>query len=616
MPVLRLKKKLILIACLLVCFLTYMCLKSVSELKTLHIESRIYVYHKNEIKTTALTNKTLKAKEKTKRTMQAETGMPSTSSVIESATTVIRTYKIQRPINMPFDQYCENLKKEWSSPESDLFIKRGAVYFFINISMLRIFVLSKKTDEESKEYNLDVEIYIYDRFVYRIQVNDPIVENAASAGNYNMQVIDALLKIDVDLSKIERNLLKVKVKVSKREKTKSQAHYLFAQIKQFKNEDFLERENSLLCSKCIHGANLTVTRLRWWLEMNRLIGFNKISICYHDTIEFNKLFEEFKEYVETTHFECVPNLVDNKSKYLSSHLSLNNEAKFELINRIIVNECYLNKMASYKRIAIYDVDELILPKKFNVFDLNSIKSRLIESKAIKFSDVSINDVNNYADDLISENRYQPPRLLYFGQAYYLPHKLTNLVLDLLEERVKKVKNTDRINFKIPLVDRDREHGMQVNIEITINSESELIYARSLVNAYRSLIMPYLDSNKEFIGEGLNFDRFFMITSDVNKDADLGKSIHDTRESFEVNMNFPIVFLDQETYGMNTRGKYKSRTSPNNLETVPFKLGHVSHFRSISAFKQPQKSISVEFFHIDLNYFYCFFMPFVEELKKN
>ncbi len=108
----------------------------------------------------------------------------------------------------------------------------------------------------------------------------------------------------------------------------------------------------------------------------------------------------------------------------------------------------------------------------------------------------------------------------------------------------------------------------------------------------------------------NMNRFLMITGFLNENVP-GKSIHDTRETFEVTFHNPTLYLNIPEKTVDTSDKYKKIDS-SSLQTLPFEQAHVAHFQKLNSFEY--RSISIQLIHLDLNYFYGYFVPFVKKIS--
>jgi hypothetical protein len=531
----------------------------------------------------------------------------------------------QLPLDMPFDQYCDTISKEWITIDSKVFVRRDSMLFFPEINMIRFFILAKKG--ETKEYQASIKVYIYQREYYDLSSSDPLVESLVYVDDYDLQVVDVFIKIDTDLSKIDPKIIKMNLKLESTSRQRA-TPWIDVKLNNLAKKSYNSRKNFLVCSKCFYGETLTHSELKWWIKAIKKSGYDQISVCAHGSVfendNFNSLFNYYKDFLNVKKLDCIPNLVNEESKYFKSYSKLSrtdsrnfDEAKFELINRLFINECYLTNIDSFQRIAVFDYDEIILPKISSYMSLSLVKDKLIANftdKSLRVTETT--NMNGFVEHLLLENQFQPPQLLYFGMAYYLTDNLVDSIFKQFEIFFKKnplesVK--DNFEYKIEVTDEDRNTDDQFKFEISVKSKSEYIYAKKLLDAHKLIILPFLAANSKAIEKHCpNMNRFLMITGFLNENVP-GKSIHDTRESFEITPHFPTLYLDSSSKTVDTSDKYK-RPDSSNLQTLPFEQAHVSHLRKVNSFQT--RSISIEFFHLDLNYFYGYFVPIINELTVN
>jgi hypothetical protein len=112
----------------------------------------------------------------------------------------------------------------------------------------------------------------------------------------------------------------------------------------------------MICTKCFHLKESTdFESLKFWIELNKLNGHDKISMCDHaieNHANFNSLFETYKDFVELGSLKCLPNLQANPKfinfTYLKRYSSLEygdtgnyDVTKMELINRLVLVRAFV-----------------------------------------------------------------------------------------------------------------------------------------------------------------------------------------------------------------------------------------------------------------------------------
>jgi hypothetical protein len=130
----------------------------------------------------------------------------------------------------------------------------------------------------------------------------------------------------------------------------------------------IDNKYAMLCVKNSYLKKDSFKTIEWWLQMNKLIGFDKI-VLFNNSIanDLDSLFLNVnsKQFVQIVQMQCLPNFVNKKSTYLR-HIgkSMTRSMRYPF-DTLAVNECYYDNLDAYNHIAVMDIDELILPRKLN-----------------------------------------------------------------------------------------------------------------------------------------------------------------------------------------------------------------------------------------------------------
>ena len=147
----------------------------------------------------------------------------------------------------------------------------------------------------------------------------------------------------------------------------------------------------------------------------------------------------------------------------------------------------------------------------------------------------------------------------------------------------------------------------------ISNTQDLKYARSMLNIYRDVIKPFLDTNKLVFQQNVdNFDRLYSFGFPL--DPNPGKSIHETRSTFSFSHHFPGlgVKLDGEKASLYHIAPPATR--------VPIRLGRMAHFRSrvfrenLLVFSHFYQRRPIRELQLDLNYLNCYFLPILDRIR--
>jgi hypothetical protein len=332
-----------------------------------------------------------------------------------------------------------------------------------------------------------------------------------------------------------------------------------------------------------------------------------------------------------TRLECVPNLISGENKYFKSNLDIvqkrskiYNEAMFDVINQLVLNECYHTNRDLFKYIAVLDIDELFLAKRTSeFFDLDAAKKHMLaidENVSVmnttacnRYETNTTQNITNrsyiesYLQELEMEGNITEPRALHFQQAIFLDNFLMKTFFDSLEKQLPK--NASSKYFIYPLLikvtDKLRYGGGNIfdsfNFEFVVSNKKELLYSKKLLRIYKTSVEPFIvQKNAEIVRDfqgGL--DRFFMI-QDMSSNP-RGKTIHTYN---------PTVELSHTYLTANSLEFDKSfvEDKPANVKAIPFAQGRVSHFRRMNNFQF--RHVPIRHLHLDLNYANCYLKPMI------
>ena len=126
-------------------------------------------------------------------------------------------------------------------------------------------------------------------------------------------------------------------------------------------------------------------------------------------------------------------------------------------------------------------------------------------------------------------KYEKPKTYYFGQGFFFKNNFAIQLMKSLDEYFNGSSNQAQIDVIDNLPNVKNQH-QNFNYTFLIRDQSERNYAKSLLYLNKYVIQPYYAKYENIIKQYThNFDRFFMISGDVN-DFCWGKTIHDTSKA--------------------------------------------------------------------------------------
>jgi hypothetical protein len=237
-----------------------------------------------------------------------------------------------------FDEYCEKYG-EWEGIDRKIFIKRTAVFYFIDEDLLRFFIIKRhnckyKISIEIIAFEIDENLQYKEIINFHIHSDLIMIHSLQNKDDYNKAIVDVRLNISRRFSfkTINWKNIILRIKVKDLISNFLTVNFLEANIKYLRNSNSEQRKNnsSLLCSKCFYLKQKDdFESLRMWIELNRLIGYEKISLCDHDiekNEDFANLFKRNKDFLTVYELQCIPNLklLKNKSnqKYFYNYRNM------------------------------------------------------------------------------------------------------------------------------------------------------------------------------------------------------------------------------------------------------------------------------------------------------
>jgi hypothetical protein len=555
-----------------------------------------------------------------------------------------------------FQKYCEE-HGEWELLQTrEVFIKRSAVFYFVDADILRIQMLANScVIANPKRFILKISLLadkkVVSTFISKHEGTD--VRSHETFSEYAASFIEAKLDgtnniknmfLNKEFDSMQLIVIDTKNGVQTKRPLDVKIKYLLG--------DKAKKKGVMHCGKCLHLSKKDdFADLEWWIKLHKIMGFEKKYLCDH-LIEkdesFTSLFEEFKDFLEIDQLKCIPNLQDHayllNQIYLQSHLDLNNGEntgyevnKYDIINILTYNECYLNNIDKYRYIEVSDTDEFVLPKRIQ--ELNKFEkvidfiSRIDFQKEVDpFSDFTCKSeigIESFIErDVIPQldtKEMKHEISLHFKHGSHIHGNIIDRLFKLLEVEIhaRNLTNIETISdesqFDISIEVVNGEHAKQFNLDrafsFTIKGRKELQYALSLLRLYKKTIKPFLETNIHVIAQSMrNFDRLFFVSGDLNNHV-VGKTIHNTRRTMDMFIHYSIsvINIDQQTNAASILYQKKpSNNQPTEEVIPPRSLAHLSHFRKHLNFDREQSVVPFLALHFDLNYFKCYFSPFLFE----
>jgi hypothetical protein len=191
---------------------------------------------------------------------------PSKFKKVENEETEI-TEKSEADNNLEgFEIYCQK-KSEWENYNLAAFIRRSAIFYFVDLRLLRIHAILRPN--QAYKFYIKVDVLSNKETVESKVIPEANIKSNWIVEENNFVVLDAKLDLEgnYESSKIKLNVTIKEVNIGKEA-------YFDAKIKSFHCES-VDKKGAILCTKCLHLSD-NYTTLRWWLEVNKQVGYDKI----------------------------------------------------------------------------------------------------------------------------------------------------------------------------------------------------------------------------------------------------------------------------------------------------------------------------------------------------
>ena len=311
--------------------------------------------------------------EKIKTEVKAPIEEPNNSAFLDAIVSIDEANKIKEE-NSKFDKFCDEVSNEWESIGNFVFIKRSGGHYFYKEDTIRLHMLVKSYVKVKLSLDLTVELLIQ-KVKHQIKLDETsvLLKRRSTRKGYSFVQMDAQFFLSTHLENVdyENIIVSVIVKDAQSGLSTKREIVLETKILEIVKDKLSE---SMICSKCLSSKTSedAARRLRWWIEINKQFGYSRISICNHsieNDPKLNSIFENYKGMLTVSQLKCLPNLLNENSKYIDSNLKLVNHATktynpnlFDIINQLIINDCYFKYVDKYKFISVMDPDEAIIPK--------------------------------------------------------------------------------------------------------------------------------------------------------------------------------------------------------------------------------------------------------------
>jgi hypothetical protein len=492
-----------------------------------------------------------------------------------------------------FDLNCDNKKqREWESIDSLVFFKRNAAFYFFDANLIRLHLLANSfaLDKLAKmKFRITTKMIIQNREVNLIfknislsiksKVDEYAYLTADADFNFNQSKIGVIFD--------EENFrFQVKICIEKKKCTKSK---LSLKIKYLlPNGRKPSKKTVLICAKCLNQKDESFESVNAWLDLSKKIGYDKIILYDHSNFllgnesRFRQFYDE--NFLQLEKLECIPNLdISNSKKKQKYFKNFSRSKKLNLLSDLIQNECFSNNYDIFNYIAVFSIGEtLFLPQKTTNRQNNSTKKCESTNLASFLSDLKKTIQSNI----------EKPVSFFFKTVPYIDSKITEDFFLKARDLIIQNQSTD---FPIKI-----KSSLKPKISFVISSEQEFSHMKNLYNSHSKIVTDHSQIFK-------NNYRLFYINCKNNSASIFeshGRTIHDTRRSFDIDSNYQLSYLNGVTNNIFKKLNGTESSNVNDFMSIDLNHAFVSSFNSDLDSKN-RISVPVSYLFFDSNYFNCY-----------
>lgn len=430
-----------------------------------------------------------------------------------------------------------NCHSEWLILNSNVYFRSNLAFYFNDLNKIKLYL------EHRSSFSLNVTLKVEVTFKnaansQQYLINQIKYDKIAGHQQYVFATIEANLTITTSIQQADL-IRQIHVEIQSQSCNSSVG--LDLKIKRYHQIDSLKKY-AVTCSKVYYVKNDLVNQFKWWIEMNRMHGYDKVVI-YNNSIansaEFERLFAENKNFVQLIQFKCLPNFIETNNAhrpFINYFKEIETLFKKQIIQyhvhfeEFVFTECYLENKDKYKYVTVNDQDETVVPRYLN--DFRRIQTDFVENNAqfvnksertCFYGDKNVNSIEEYLKRTkkgFLQTKPDQNITFHFSTGIYMKDKTMNVFFNQLG-KVLNINFSNQTNLTSPLAlwvnvnesdeKNNRNGGQRMDFNVTIKNENELMYARYLHDLYFKIVKPFNQRNQLELKKIYEpFNRFFYL----------------------------------------------------------------------------------------------------------
>ncbi len=309
----------------------------------------------------------------------------------------------------------EDCDKQWLQLNGHVYFRPSLAFYYLDLKQLKLYY--QRNINFNYTFKLLGKLEMKTNMVAYFPIKIFQIKKIHSHDRYSYESLTSNLTladvVDAEFSQLfpdsEINQMKLKIFIQIENTTQPNNKSLSVKMKYFRQVDTL-KQKSLICTKLLYLKPSYSNTINWWIELNRMHGYNKLTI-YNNSLpsQMDSIFEKHADFVQVIQFQCIPNFMENensKKPYIKSFYEFQSvyntdplyyHTHFEFFT---LNECFLQNMDQFVHVTVIDQDESIVPRRLSKFrKLNSSHVKAVdlnnENECLKSSPSIISYLDRY-----------------------------------------------------------------------------------------------------------------------------------------------------------------------------------------------------------------------------
>jgi hypothetical protein len=294
---------------------------------------------------------------------------------------------------------------------------------------------------------------------------------------------------------------------------------IYGRSPEFFDQNIPKLQAMLLCACSVRDIkDHVVEHIVTWARINKLFGVHKVQVYSVDNQSpgYHKLKHDFSDLLEVYGYEqnvtelCRIHNASNQTACVSKYGQFFYRGKTNFAHEdLLMKYCYLRSMYTYQYVSNLDHDELIMPRRFSIYDhqdnvANSLISKKENCDTIAKNLTAENHIYNINEYLLSLQRAHGERVSSFRFANFVfMTKVNDMFADMFANPNSTKFTYKDMRLKNPIQDRkDLEYFEQLKSNKNLTDcIYEKLLSKTLTGAnqkYTNVIAKYMKMNQKCV----------------------------------------------------------------------------------------------------------------------